>query len=371
MRGKLYFIIRLLLLSLLCLLQFSPAQTLPAGNGWDTPFQKCWEFETAQMSAFPPQSDERQAIFQTLSDGTLTALDAVGGKTLWRSQFGGEIVSNALFEDNKLYLVNKIVDESAPEFVLRAVSAATGLTLWQKNLALGEASRIFISANNSSVILVTETGQILCIDKNGGAEVFRKDLQSEITAAPVLFENRLFIGTVENKITAFPAGGGESVFNLNLKNPPTGTFFVSTAAIVVGDRGGNVSAFRGSDRKSLWKARTGAQISDITEVSGNFLISSNDGFVYLLAARTGDRLWKKRLPGRLIGKPLVYQNFVLLQTIDGVAALVLDLNNGKPVNQILFNESVFSANSALFVHGRVIIPTNKGWLAFSAECAEK
>src|SRR5215213_7270329 len=135
MRGKLYFTIRLLLLSLFCLLQFLPAQTLPAGNGWDTPFQKCFEFETAQMSAFPPQSDERQTIFQTLSDGTLTAIDALGGKILWRSQFGGEIASNTLFEDNKLYLVNKIIDENAPEFVIRSVSAATGLTLWQKNLS--------------------------------------------------------------------------------------------------------------------------------------------------------------------------------------------------------------------------------------------
>ncbi|HEX8737284.1 MAG TPA: PQQ-binding-like beta-propeller repeat protein [Pyrinomonadaceae bacterium] len=370
MRGKLYFTIRLLLLGLSGLIQFSPAQTLPA-NGWDTPFQKCWEFETAQMSAFPPESDERQTIFQTLADGTLLAIDAAGGKTLWRSQFGGEIVSNTLFEDNKLYLVNKIIDENAPEFVIRSVSAATGLTQWQKNLSLDDSSRIFISANGLSIVLVAETGQILFLDKSGGAEIFRKDLQTEITAAPLLFENRVFIGSVENKLTAFAANGGESVFNLNLKNPPTGNFFVSAAAIVVGDRGGNVSAFRSVDRKSLWKARTGAQIVDITEVSGNFLISSNDGFVYLLAARTGDRLWKKRLPGRLIGKPLVYQNFVLLQTIDGVAALILDLNNGKPVNQILFSESVVSANSALFVHGRVIIPTNKGLLAYGSECAEK
>jgi outer membrane protein assembly factor BamB len=121
----------------------------------------------------------------------------------------------------------------------------------------------------------------------------------------------------------------------------------------------------------LWKARTGAQIVDITEVSGNFLVSSNDGFVYLLAAKSGDRIWKRRLPGRLIGKPLIYNNFALLQTIDGTAALILDLNNGKLVNQILFNENVFSGGSALFLHRRVIIPTNKGLLAFGSECAEK
>ncbi|MDQ3799112.1 MAG: PQQ-like beta-propeller repeat protein [Acidobacteriota bacterium] len=382
MRGKLYFTIRQLLLSLICLVQFLPAQSVPAaaggssgnGIGWDVPFQKCWEFETSQMTAFPPQSDlQQQTIFQTLAEGTLTAIDAAGGKIIWRSQFGGEIISNTLFEDNKLYLVNKIVDEDQPQIIFRSVSAATGLTLWQKNLSLNDSNRIFVSATgNNSIVLVSENGQILFTDKTSGAEIFRRELQSSVTAAPVLFENKVFIGTSENKITAFPATGGESVFALNLPNYPTGNFFVSASAIVAGDRSGGVRSIRLTDRKPLWKARTGAQIVDITEVSGDFLISSNDGFVYLLASKTGDRIWKKRLPGRLIGKPLVYHNFVLLQTIDGAAALILDLNSGKPVNQILFGEDVFSANSALLVHRRVIIPTSKGLLAYSnSECTEK
>lgn len=374
MRGKLYFTIRLFLLSLFCLTRFLPAQSVQA-SGWDVPFQKCWEFETTRMNAFPPQSDNRQTVFQALDDGTLTAIDATGGKTVWRSQFGGEIISNIFFEDNKLYLVNKIVDEKLPEkvseFVFRSVSAATGLTLWQKSLSLNDSSRIFVSANNNSIILASEPGQILFLDKATGAEIWRRDLQTAITAAPLLFENKVFLGTIENKITAFSAAGGESIFTLNLPNSPTGNLFVSTAAIVAGDRAGSLSAFRLADRKLLWKARAGAQIVDITEVSGNFLISSNDGFVYLLAARTGDRIWKKRLPGRLIGKPLVFQNFVLLQTVDGAGALILDLSSGKPVNQILFNDKVFSANSALMVQGHVIIPTNKGLAAFSSECADK
>jgi outer membrane protein assembly factor BamB len=384
MRGKLYFTIRrLLFLSLICLVQFLPAQTVSApnggnannGSGWDVPFQRCWEFETSQMTAFPPQSDNQQTIFQTLADGTLAAIDAANGKILWRSQFGGEIISNTLFEDNKLYLINKIIDENEPQLVARSVSAATGLTLWQKNLSLDDSSRIFVSASgNNSIVLVSETGQILFMDKTSGAEIFRKELQTTVTAAPLLFENKVFIGTSENKITAFPAsaaGGGENVFALNLPNSPTGSLFVSAFTLVVGDRSGSVQAFRLADRKLLWKTRTGAQIVDITEVSGDFLISSNDGFVYLLAAKTGDRIWKKRLPGRLIGKPLVYNNFVLLQTIDGAAALILDLNSGKPVNQILFGENAFSANSALLVNQRLIIPTSKGLLAFGSECAEK
>lgn len=370
MRGKLYFTIHLFVLSLACLIQSLPAQNTSAGD-FDKPFQKCWEFETARMSAFPPLGDNRQTIFQTLDDGALTAIDASAGKTVWRSQLGGEIVSNTLLEDNKLYVVNKIIDESVAEFVIRSVSAATGLTLWQKNLSLGDSSKIFIAAGGSSIIIVSASGQILFVDKNGGAESFRKDLQTEISAAPLLFENKLFIGTTENKIQAFSTNDGENVLTLNLPNSPSGNFLVSAAAIIVGDRAGGVSAFRASDRKLLWKARAGAQIVDITEISGNFLISSNDGFVYLLAAKTGDRIWKKRLPGRLIGKPLVHNNFALLQTIDGAAALVLDLNNGKPVNQILFGDGVFSGNSALLVHRRVIIPTSRGLLAYGSECGEK
>jgi len=372
MRGKLYFTISLLILSLPCFIRFLPAQTLPPA-AWNVPFQKCWEFETERMSSFAPLADGRQTIFQTLDDGTLAAIDAASGKIVWRSQFGGEIVSHPFFEDNKLYLVNKIVVEAErqEEYVVRSLSAATGLTLWQKSLSLNDAGRIFVLNGGNLIIIVSDAGQILFVDKASGAEASRRELQTAVTAAPLLFENKIIVGTIENKAMAFSAISGEVVFKLDLPNSPTGNFYVSTEVLVFGDRAGNVSAFRAADRKLLWKARAGAQIVDVTEVSGNFLVSSNDGFVYLLASRTGDRIWKKRLAGRLIGKPLIYNNFALLQTVDGVTAPILDINSGKMVNRIIFGDNVFSANSALSVYQRIVIPTNKGLSAYSPDCADK
>lgn len=356
---------------MLCLIGFLPAQSVPAAD-WNAPFQKCWEFETDRLSVFAPLTDKRQTIFQILDNGSLEAIDAAAGKTVWRSQFGGEIVSNAFFEDNKLYLINKIIDdEKDSEFVIRTVSAATGLTLWQKGLALNAAGRIFVATGNNSIIVVSDTGQLLLIDKTNGAESWRKDLSTEITSVPFIFENKIIVGTVENKVLAFSVTGGETIFKLDLPNAPTGNFFVSTETVVAGDRAGNVLAFRLADRKLLWKARTGAQIVDISEVSGNFLVSSNDGFVYLLSARNGDRIWKRRLAGRPIDKPPVSHNFALLQTVDGVAAQVLDLGSGKTVNQIFLGDNVFSAGGAAFVYQRIVIPTSRGLVAFSANCAEK
>jgi outer membrane protein assembly factor BamB len=372
MRGKLYFTIYLSALHLLCLIQFLPAQNVLPASDWNAPFQKCWEFETSRLSVFPPLTDKKQTIFQILDDGTLTAIDAASGKTVWRSQFGGEIVSNAFFEDSKLYLVSKIIDdEKDSEFVLRTISAATGLTLWQKSFPFNESGKLFVSSGNNSIIIVSDTGQILLNERTAGAEAWRKDLPTEITSVPFLFENKIFIGTVENKFLAFSVSNGEIVFKLDLPHAPTGNLFVSVETLVVGDRAGNILAFRLADRKLLWKARTGAQIVDITEVSGNFLVSSNDGFVYLLAARNGDRIWKRRLAGRPIGKPPVSNNYALLQTIDGGAATILDLVSGKTVNQIFLGENVFSAGGAVFIDNRIVIPTNKGLLAFSQNCTEK
>lgn len=371
MRGKLFSTILLLALQTICSRQLLPAQNVPAGD-WNAPFQKCWEFETERLSLFPPLTDNRQTIFQILDDGTLMAIDAGSGRIIWRSRFGGEIVSNSFFEDNKLYLVNKIIDgEKDSEFIVRTVSAATGLTLWQKSLVLNEADKIYVSTSNNLIVIVSDTGQILLIDKAAGAEFWRRDFSTEITSVPFLFENKIFIGTVENKILGVSVSNGENVSKLDLPHAPTGNFFVSTETIVAGDRAGNVSAFRINDRKLLWKARTGAQIVDITEVSGNFLISSNDGFVYLLSARNGNRIWKRRLSGRPIGKPPVANNYALLQTIDGVAATVLDLGSGRTVNQILFGENVVSGGGAVSVSRHIVIPTSKGLLAFSSDCAEK
>jgi outer membrane protein assembly factor BamB len=378
MRGKFYFFIQITVFMLLCFVQISLAQTSLIAAGWDVAFRKCWDLEIARTNLFPPMlaDEDRQTIFQPLDGGVLLAIDARRGTTLWRSQFGGDIVSNAVLDDNKIYLINKIPFEeeknSKSEFVLRAVSPNTGLTLWQKNIAFStDPSRIFISTLNRSIAIVSETGQIVFADDTTGAEIRRRDLNAEITAEPVFFANRIFAGIAGNKVLSVSADNGEIVSELNLKNSPAGSFFVSSEMLVVGDRAGNITAFRAADQKLLWKARAGAQIVDITHISGNFLISSKDGFVYLLSSRSGDRLWKKRLDGRLLGKPSIYDNFALFQTLDGSQASILDLNHGKLVNRIFYGESAVSVGGALKLNRRLVIPTSEGLQAYAADCDEK
>lgn len=375
MRPKLHTYIFSAVLNVLILTQFLGAQNLPltasdAENfDWNLPFHKCWEFAFNGAGSSSPVSYNRNLILSPGVEGEISAFDLRQGQFVWQSRLGGEIISDLLIDENKIYLISKIVKDTEEITLIRALSPITGLTLWQKNLILPKnSSKIFLLNNKEYIYVFSNAGSILSLAKKDGAESWSRNINAKITSVPFLSEDKIFVGDETGKLTLLSVSSGNNISSLDFKTAPSGNVLVLRNVIVVGELSGSVSAFRLNDHKLLWKTRTGAQIAGISETGvGDVLVSSNDGFIYLLDAKTGDRRWKKRLAGRPIGKPFISNNFALLQTIDANALPIFETAKGKLVNQIQLQEDQYSVAPAIPMGKTILIPTNQGLQVFSEQ----
>lgn len=337
-------------------------------SDWSQPLQPCWQFKTDAMSVFPLVSDQAQTIFVPLSDGSLVALETLSGKILWRSEFGGEIVAPPLFSAGKIFLLSRTANAADETFIFRAVSSLTGLTVLQKTLALRSSLKAYILANDAYVYVFSEAGDIIALDKTSGSHVWTINLAARIKASPSVGSTDVLAATEDKKITIISASDGTVLKQFELETPAAGDLQTAAGILFFGDRLGSVSALRLAEKKSLWKFRTGAEIVDLAMIGSNLLVTSNDGFVYMLSQKSGDKIWKHRLAGRSIGRVLLNHKFLLVQNLDGDVLPVIDSARGKVVNQVRLAPESFTLNGAAGGENMLVIPSNTGLQAFANRC---
>jgi outer membrane protein assembly factor BamB len=337
-------------------------------SDWSRPLQFCWEFPTDEMSVFPVFTDNKQTAFLALADGSIVALDADAGKFVWRTEFGGKFIAAPIYSEGKIFLLQLAGDDSGEDFILRTVSAVSGLTVAQKNLGRERIERAFLQADENFLYVFADDGSLKAFEKDSGVKIFDRKFVEKITSAPFLSENKIFIGSEGKKILMVSAADGSLLETFATENPIVGNLQFADETLYFGDALGNVSALRVSERKILWKFRTGAGIVDLATVNENLLATSNDGFVYMLSQKSGKRIWKLRLSGRLIGRSLLNHRFLITQTLDGTQIPVLDASSGKIVNQINLSAEAFTINGAAGDDKILLIPTNRGLQAFANVC---
>ena len=114
------------------------------------------------------------------------------------------------------------------------------------------------------------------------------------------------------------------------------------------------------------------ETADSRSVAGprvGLLATSLDNFVYCLSPQRGVRLWKYRLAGRVLARPLVLNESVLLTPLVGEEGVILSLQDGKKVNSVYVGEDNNTGASPLLSGNLILLTTRKGLLAFSNQAA--
>jgi hypothetical protein len=338
-------------------------------SDWSRPMRLCWRFATDEMSFFPNFFGAGRNSFLPLADGSLLAIETSSGKVIWRSEFGGSFAAAPILSDERIFLVTRVPFETSERYILRAVSPQTGLTIFQKDLALKKTEKFFLKNSEKLLYIFTDSGFVAAFDKTNGSKVFERDFKLNISATPLIKENKIFIGSEENKILILRADGAGAPETFETEFPVAGGMELADGRLFFGDRIGNIYAYSLSEREIQWKFRTGAALVDIIAVGENILAASNDGFVYMLSQKSGNRVWKQRLAGRFIGKILLNHRFLLVQTLDGDTLPVISAEKGKTVNNIRLLPDSYAINGAAGDETMIVIPTNRGLQAYANICA--
>ena len=147
--------------------------------------------------------------------------------------------------------------------------------------------------------------------------------------------------------------------------PAISVFIPDVNTLISGDRKGNLWAMDILTKQIRWKFKNGAQVSSITGAGENILVSSYDNFVYQMSPANGNVLWKRRLPGRVIERPLVTRDFAVVRVLGEPEVSFIDLKSGKILGKIV-SEGEDDITTALITGaGSVVLGKSDGIYLYS------
>jgi outer membrane protein assembly factor BamB len=285
-------------------------------------------------------------MFISTSKDTIVALNQTNGKVIWEADLGGNLgaflqAKNGFLNTTILAGTDNIAEMTS---LFRQIDPKTGVPSLIKTLGTAFlANSLLIDSNE--IILSSRDGLVEKISASGNV-LWQTRLLTEVLSPLVVASNRVLMGTGNKSIVALDLSTGKIVAQINIEGLVTALAVAGNGIIFAGDSTGKVFGFN-SDLSQVWETKTGAGISRIKIFENDPLVSSKDNFVYRLSHSNGNRIWKRKLAGRILGGELIDEVHSVYLTSGASMAIILDLRDGSLTNS-------FDAGSR-FVSGPVKI----------------
>jgi outer membrane protein assembly factor BamB len=390
-------------ITLLCPTASFPAQ-MPntAGISPSSVLKKCWQNSIVTKN-IPIASDNDDNFFLLSEDNKLQSIESDSGDVNWGFEIGGTIISNLFISEDFLYVAgseetaetaeNSQKRQKNKQVFLRSISIVSGIPAWSaetdlKNKIVQESfqeadKKIYLGENGSDIILLDSSGNLFFADKNKGSLEWSRTFDSAVSEFLDFHLNGNKKSDPSQKIFAFYAANkklylvmsktGELLDGFAHPHTVTSTAMLSTSDLIIGDEKGNVSLLKIGSKNApvvLWNIKVGAGVSSLSLNNEGVLITSLDNFVYLINPIKGNRIWKKRLSGRLLYQPLIIESKKTFIVVENESAYFMNLENGAIVNRITLEAGKYFINTPVSLAGKYIFPTNSGIIAYSdSQCS--
>jgi outer membrane protein assembly factor BamB len=314
------------------------ANAAGAQNKSAEPFllKKCWVSEVKTPAQRLSASDNDKVLIFSESSGKMGALDLISGHPIWQSEFGGEIVSNIVTDQTSVFFAANPAPKEGVKpdsTTLRSVSKQTGITIWSVTVPYSEKS--YLGWDVNYMFAVTADGVVVALDKKDGTIKWQTSLDKTLAAAPHFTEKYIGLAVESGEIFLISSQNGERLSQMASPFPAISVFISDINTLISGDKKGNLWAIDIPTKQVRWKFKNGAQVSSITGAGENMLVSSYDNFVYQMSPANGNVLWKRRLPGRVIERPLVTRDFAVVRVLGEPEVSFIDLKTGKILGKIV------------------------------------
>lgn len=325
-----------------------------------------WLFESAMTVNLTPATDGER-IYLPLASGLLVSLRAVDGQLFWKTELGGELSSSPIADARSVYIASEISGEQSAlpraKGALRALGKEGGITLWMRTLPM--PLRGSLIANDVNLFAGSSDGRVYAVRKKTGDISWIMQHAAPFNSQPTLAGSNLYIGSTDGYLLSLDQTTGRTLWRYRTRGAVNGRAVVANGLVYFGSADGYVYAVRETDGRLRWKRRTGAGVQTVAFAHSGLLVASLDNFVYLLSFGKGDLLWKRQLAGRIAAEPLTSSDGALFTPLTGSAGVVLDLRDGKQLNNLPIGEDQ-SMGASPIVAGKVLfITTRHGLLAFS------
>jgi outer membrane protein assembly factor BamB len=325
-----------------------------------------WRYESDRTSNFTPVTDGT-TVYLPLSEGLMVALNASDGHLRWRAEVGGNFSASPVADDRSVYAAGQYGaanDEPRQKHgTLRALSKATGVTVWMRTLQAPLKGSLLVGEN--ALFAGSADGKVYAFDKRSGLILWVNQYPEAFSSHPAADGHLLFIGSAQGSLFALDQATGSGSWRYRTRGSIQGPIAIANDTIFFGSGDGYVYALNKSSAKLIWRRRTGAAVEAVVSVANGLLAASLDNFVYLLSPNRGSLIWRRLLPGRISARPITAPDGALFTPLSTDSAIVLGLRDGKPVNTLSIGEENSSGAAPIAANDLVLITTPHGLLAFA------
>jgi outer membrane protein assembly factor BamB len=294
------------------------------------------------------------AVFMSARDGTMYALNANTGATLWSYQpdiggtwgeaaVGANGVVYAGFDDGPWGMVGGIY----------ALDPRTGFPLWRYPLGAAISPTV---ANGT--LYFGEANYVFALDAATGVLKWTTLVGDEVIGQPAVANGRVYIGTYStNSIYALDAVTGSLLWSYATTGLITSTPTVAEGVLYVGSGDNKLYALDAATGAFRWAYLTGGAVGSPAIGTGVVYFGSEDLNLYAANASTGNLIWKYQIgqaPSLAVANGVLYA-----ANVDDLWAF-----NAKTGALLLFYAADLQQASSAVVNGKVYVGTDSSLWVF-------
>lgn len=262
-------------------------------------------------------------------DGVLYAFDRFTGRTLWTAKLGDSIGSSPLVWNDRIYVS---IETHRPSGIVSMLDLDGNVLASDAGLA---------DHPHSSVALEPGVGILAVGDNSGNLTAWGLDLRrlfaldvlpegdgpSAIKGPIAVSDGSAFFGSWDRHVYRVDLETGETLWERKVGGRVmSGAAIGPDGTMYIGSHDQNLYALDTDDGRQRWSFRTGGPITGSPTVAdGKVLVGSQDGNLYCLDAADGRLVWSHRVGGHVTGSPVLAGDGVV------VAARHSDTHSGDLV----------------------------------------
>ena len=251
---------------------------------------------TEEFIAYPyGRLDLKAGPATTIMQDTVTVKRRNGRR--WWSFRVGDLFGEVVMDDN-------LVFAGSDDGILYALNLNGGNRIrWQFDA--GSPIRITPAVHEHTVVIATESGELLGIDRESGKLLWRTSLNHgearafQLFSSPNIAEGKIFIGSATKELYVVDLKSGKLLWKT------TASDWIRSKPLVIGNRvffaslDGTVTALEFDDDgyEKLWSAQAGHHqiFADLSGTKNGILATSSDLYLYSMNAETGKIQWNRSL----------------------------------------------------------------------------
>ena len=274
---------------------------------------------------------------------------------IWTADVGAGTTSSRILTTPPVVAEGKVFAKDAQSTV-SAFNADTGQLLWRVTLKPEKARDTDefgggLAYYGGKLFVTTGFAAVYSLDPNDGKEVWMSTVTAPVRGAPLVFADRVFVISIDNKLQALAAADGAELWNFTGLQEAAGYVGGNSPAgsgeiIVAPFSSGELVGLRADNGRSIWnETMIGARgevraFGNLTDIRGRpvvdrgvVLAMGTAGQLAALELRTGSRVWDRNIGG--YQTPWPAGNFVFVTTgSSDIAALSRDTGKVKWVTPL-------------------------------------